>query len=158
MPWSPTSILLPPKICVGTASGQIQRFSASGRVGITTNPEEDNHGHVMTRLPHMLIVIGKLCNADCNVIFNKNIVSVLNPAGDTILNGWRDKTSPWIWSLHLRSNTSTNTSQQASSTSAANHQQLFIKSDRSVALSDYDLPSVKDFVCYLHAAAGFPKK
>ena len=108
-----------PKICVVTASGQIQCSSASGRLRLPTIPEEYSHSHVMPRLPNMLIDFSKFCEANCTVFFNKTTATVLNPAGDTILAGWRDKTSPQIWNFHILPKPSTNPLQQASYAPAA---------------------------------------
>ena len=108
-----------PKIHVVTASVQIQRFSDSRRLRIPTIPENNRHGHSMPRFPHALIGIGKFCDANCTVVFNKTTVAIFNPSGDTILTGWY-KTIPRIYIFHLHPKPIINPSHKASYEPASN--------------------------------------
>ena len=106
-----------------------------------------HNDHFMPNLPHMLLGVGKFCDANCNVIFENNAVTVLNPNGDAILARWRECTDTILWYFLLHHD-----QQKLPETSPKNNTTSLI------AFSTYDLTSVTSLVHYLQAAAGFPIK
>jgi len=45
----------------------------------------------MPSFQHNLMGIGKLCNNDCKVVFDKTAVTVFAQDGTTLLKGWREQ-------------------------------------------------------------------
>ena len=95
----------------------------------------------MPSFQHNLMGIGKLCDNDCKVVFDKTTVTVLANNGSILLQGWREPTGAKLWRFSLIPN------QQVAPSTTTQH---------SAAHSASDLPSVGALVRYLHAAAGFP--
>ena len=87
--------------------------------------------------------IGKLCDNNCKVVFDKAAVTVFAKDGSTLLKGWREQQGAKLWRFSLipdQDVTPEWTSQVP------------------MALNAHDLPSVGALVHYLHATAGFPVK
>jgi hypothetical protein len=87
--------------------------------------------------------IGKICDNDCKVVFDKTSVTVFALDGTTLLQGWRETAGPKLWRFSLIP-IDTFSPSPATQTPAA--------------LNMHDLPSVGALVHYLHAAVGFPVK
>jgi hypothetical protein len=87
--------------------------------------------------------IGKICNNNCKVVFDKTAVTVFAPDGTTLLQGWREQDGAKLWRFSLIPN------ETISPTWAT---------QAPTALNAHDLPSVGVLVHYLHATAGFPVK
>ena len=98
----------------------------------------------MPNLHHNLMGIGKLCDHDCKVLFEKTAVTVFSQDNVVILRGWSELTGAKLcrFSLLPKAHPSIPTKW---------------RSPPSV-LNDHELPSIGSLICYLHAAAGFPVK
>ena len=55
----------------------------------------------MPSFKHILIGIGKICDADFRVEFTKDTVIVYNPQQHPILSGWRETTGAKLWRISL---------------------------------------------------------
>eukprot|EP00804_Cyclotella_cryptica_P025742 CCRYP_002939-RA/>CCRYP_002939-RA protein AED:0.39 eAED:0.39 QI:0/-1/0/1/-1/1/1/0/222 len=97
----------------------------------------------MPSFRHNLSGIGKICDSDCQVVFDKTSVTVFAPNGTTLLQGWHEQTGAKCWRFSLIP-MDTISPPPATQT--------------PTALNMHDLPSVSALVHYLHAAAGFPVK
>eukprot|EP00956_Cyclotella_meneghiniana_P023402 scaffold45578_cov41-Cyclotella_meneghiniana.AAC.1 len=87
--------------------------------------------------------IGKLCDNNCKVVFDKAAVTVFAKDGSTLLKGWREQQGAKLWRFSLIPDQDV-TPEWASQV--------------PMALNAHDLPSVGALVHYLHATAGFPVK
>ena len=68
-----------PKVNVGTATGQVQRSTGTAELNLPSLPANfPTKGHVMPSFKHTLLGIGKICDADCKVVFTKEAVVVYN--------------------------------------------------------------------------------
>eukprot|EP00804_Cyclotella_cryptica_P029094 CCRYP_005281-RA/>CCRYP_005281-RA protein AED:0.19 eAED:0.20 QI:0/0/0/0.71/0.16/0/7/0/1210 len=101
----------------------------------------DRTAKIMPSFQHNLMGIGKLCDNNCRVVFDKTTVTVFANDGSTLLQGWREQHGAKLWRFSLIPN------QQVSPGGA---------SQAPMALNARDLPSMGALVHYLHAAAGFP--
>jgi hypothetical protein len=97
----------------------------------------------MPTFQHNLLGIGKFCDKDCTVVFEKTAVKVLAKDGTSLLQGWREPTGARLWRFSLLPD-------EVSPPAWA--------LPTPMALNAHDLPSVGALVHYLHAAAGFPVK
>jgi hypothetical protein len=97
----------------------------------------------MPTFQHNLLGIGKFCDKDCTVVFDKAAVTVFAKDGSSLLQGWREPDGAKLWRFSLLPD-------QVSAPAWALTTPL--------ALNAHDLPSVGALVHYLHAAAGFPVK
>eukprot|EP00804_Cyclotella_cryptica_P017724 CCRYP_001164-RA/>CCRYP_001164-RA protein AED:0.37 eAED:0.27 QI:0/0/0/1/0.33/0.25/4/0/1265 len=129
-----------PAATVSDAAGN--QHCSSAQADILLNLP-DRSAKIMPSFQHNLMGIGKLCDNDCRVVFDKTTVTVFANNGSTLLQGWCEQTGAKLWRFSLMPN------QQVSPNRA---------SQASMALSARDLPSVGALVHYLHAAAGFPVK
>ena len=55
----------------------------------------------MNDFPNNLISIGKFCDADCSVLFNKTTVKVFDCHGTVILQGFREPTGARLWRVNI---------------------------------------------------------
>jgi hypothetical protein len=101
----------------------------------------------MPSFKHTLLGIGKICDADCKVVFTKEAVVVYNAQQQPILSGWRETSGPKLWRIALNPDKENLPSIPKTATRSTLQ-----------AFSAYDLPSVEALVKYFHAAAGFPVK
>jgi len=97
----------------------------------------------MPSFQHNLLGIGKICDSDCRVVFDKTSVTILAPDGTTLLQGWREQAGAKLWCFSLIP------SHYISPTPPPLP---------PTAINAHDLPSVSALIHYLHAAAGFPVK
>ncbi|KAL7502269.1 hypothetical protein ACHAXN_000895 [Cyclotella atomus] len=95
----------------------------------------------MPSFQHNLMGIGKLCDNDCKVVFDKATVTVFANDGSMLLKGWREQNGARLWRFSLIPNETVTPTWAMQAPSA---------------LNAHDLPSVSALVHYLHAAAGFP--
>jgi hypothetical protein len=137
-----------PKVNVGTATGQVQRSTGTSELNLLSFPDNfPTKGHVMPSFKHILLGIGKICDADCKVVFTKETVVVYNAQQQPILSGWRETTGPKLWRISLNPDKENLPSIPETATRSTLQ-----------AFSAYDIPSVEALVKYFHAAAGFPSK
>ena len=127
-------------VTVSDASGKQHCSSAQAKILLNL---PDRNAKIMPSFQHNLMGIGKLCNNDCRVVFDKTVVTVFANDGSTLLQGWREQQGAKLWRFSLIPN------QQISPEWS---------SQAPMALNVRDLPSVGALVHYLHAAAGFPVK
>ena len=104
----------------------------TGKLDIPSLPENATTAHVFPDITTSLILVPKLCDANCLVTFQKSHVTVYNPEGKMILVGRHDpQTRLWLVPLHT----------------PTGH-----------ALSAYHQETKPALTPYLHACAGFPTK
>ena len=135
-----------PEIAVGTATGQIQKSTATGQLALPNLPTTfPTTGHKMPGFSHTLLGVGPICDADCTVTFRKDSVVVRDATNRFILTGWIEAQAPYLWRIALIPDNMDipKVPQDALRVSL-------------VAYSAYDLPSVEALVRYFHASAGFP--
>ena len=125
-------------VAVGDAAGTQHRSVAQADVHLNL---PDRNAKIMPSFKHNLLGIGKFCDNDCKVVFDKAAVTVFASDGSTLLKGWREQQGAKLWRLLLIPD-NTNSPQWAT------HEPM--------ALNAHDLPSVGALVHYLHATAGFP--
>jgi hypothetical protein len=125
---------------VGDAAGSKHRSSAQADIQLNL---PSRNAKIMLSFQHNLLGIGKLCDNDCKVVFDKTAVTVFAHDGSMLLKGWREQDGAKLWwfSLILNNNVTPTWAMQA-----------------PAILNAHDLPSVGALVHYLHAAAGFPVK
>ena len=58
-------------------------------------------GHVMPSFPHTLVGLGPFADQGCKIVFTKDDVDVIDPAGTSILKGWRERTGARLWRFPL---------------------------------------------------------
>jgi hypothetical protein len=98
--------------------------------------------------PNSLVSVGKLADANYTTIFHPQGIGVtvhndtlrMNLLSKPVLHGWRDANG--LWQLSNDEKNATHTT----------------KSTMEVAANVYTLPSIKQAIRYLHAAAGFPTR
>jgi hypothetical protein len=128
------------KVTVGDAAGT--KHLSSAQADIQLNLPVRN-AKIMPSFQHNLLGIGKLCDNNCKVVFDKAAVTVYAQDGTSLLQGWREPDGAKLWRFSLLPN------HEAPPTWAL---------ATPVALNAHDLPSVAALIHYLHAAAGFPVK
>ena len=80
-----------PKVNVGTATGQVQQSTGTAELNLPSLPESfPTTGRAMPSFKHTLLGIGKICDADCKVVFTKEAVVVYNPQQHPSISGWRE--------------------------------------------------------------------
>ena len=58
-------------------------------------------GHVLPAFRDTLLGLGPICDADCQVTFDKDAMTIHGPDGRVIITGWRDNASPHLWRISL---------------------------------------------------------
>ncbi len=48
----------------------------------------------MPSFPHTLIGLGPFADLGCSIVFTKTAVNVIDPDGQSILEGWREQEGP----------------------------------------------------------------
>ena len=89
VPYSEKSPSAPPIILV-TATCHIQKYTATCRTLTTHLPDPLHNCHIFPNFNNSLVGIGTFCDADCKVLFTKDMVAVFDPAVDTIIIGWQE--------------------------------------------------------------------
>ena len=83
------------KVNVGTATGQVQRSTGTAELNLPSLPANiPTKGHVIPSFKHTLLGIGKICDANCKVVFTKEAVVDYKAKQQPILSGWRETTGP----------------------------------------------------------------
>ena len=91
----------------------------------------------MPNFHHNLMGIGKLCNHNCRVLFEKISVTVFSQDNSVILRGWREPTGAKLWSFSFLPQAHTSIPTEWCSS--------------PLAFNSHDLPSIGAIVCYLHS-------
>ena len=94
-----------------------------------------------------IVVLGPMCDTNRTVTLSKHPVNIYSLNGNPLITGWREPDRPCIWHIYLLPNPEDILTLS-----------LYYKSYKTFlkAFSAYDLPSVKEIVCYFHAATDFP--
>jgi hypothetical protein len=58
----------------------------------------------MPSFPHTLIGLGPFADLGCSIVFTKTAVNVIDPDGQSILEGWWEQDSPQLWHFRLKAN------------------------------------------------------
>ena len=92
-----------PKVTVGTATGQTQKYTGTGNLALPHLPSGfPIKGHLMPCLYHTLIGVGSLCDADCAVTSMRESAIIHDKQGTAMLTGWREATGPSLWRISLQ--------------------------------------------------------
>ncbi len=88
-----------PAIGVEVANGLPVRSIASATLAsVPSLPPAAMLGHVMPSFPHTLVGLGPFADQQgCKIVFTKDDVDVIDPAGTSILKGWRERTGARLW-------------------------------------------------------------
>ena len=110
----------------------------------------------MPDLHHSLIGLGSICDGECSVHFQKFTVTIYDPQGIHLLQGWIENKGTKLWRFDLRP-------QSPTPSSVEKYGQAFTvvpnyKSSNLQDFSAYNLTSVEALVQYLHTDDGFPVK
>ena len=91
-----------PAIGVEVANGLPVRSIASATLAsVPSLPPAAMLGHVMPSFPHTLVGLGPFADQGCKIVFTKDDVDVIDPAGTSILKGWRERTGARLWRFPL---------------------------------------------------------
>eukprot|EP00804_Cyclotella_cryptica_P006571 CCRYP_021176-RA/>CCRYP_021176-RA protein AED:0.48 eAED:0.43 QI:0/0/0/0.85/0/0/7/0/757 len=123
-----------PAATVSDAAGKQHCSSAQAEILLDL---PDRTAKIMPSFQHNLMGIGKLCDNNCRVVFDKTTVTVFANNGSILLQGWREQHGAKLWRFSLIPN------QQVCPTEHHKPPWLSI---------------VGALVHYLHAVAGFPVK
>ena len=135
-----------PKVTVGTATGQTQRSTGTGKLNSPKLPANfPITGHIILGFKHTLIGVGPICGADCKVTFTSAAVVVRDLHGNLVLTGWREQSGPRLWRIVLQPDEITLPSMPYDANKT-----------RLMAYSAYNFPSVRSLICYFRAAEGYP--
>ena len=135
-----------PKVTVGTATGQTQRSTGTGKLNLPKLPANFSvTGHIIPVFRHTLIGVGPLYDADCTVTFTNAAVLVRDLHGNPVLTGWQEQSGLRLWRIALQPDETTLPS-------------MPYDADKTTlkAYSAYDLPIVRALIRYFHASAGYP--
>jgi hypothetical protein len=106
-PSTPVANLNPkaPSIGVRVANSLPERSIASPTLAsVLSLPPAAMQGHVMPSFPHTLIGLGPFADLGCTIVFTKTAVNVIDPDGQSILEGWREQDGPQLWHFPLKAN------------------------------------------------------
>ncbi len=101
---APVSNLNPtaPTVAVRVANGlPVISVASATLASVSALPLTALQGHVMPSFPHTLIGLGAFADQGCKIVFTKTAVSVIQPDGHSILEGWREETGPKLWRFPL---------------------------------------------------------
>jgi hypothetical protein len=86
------------KVAVDDAAGTRHRSSA--QADIQFNLPSCN-AKIMPSLQHNLMGIGKLCDNDCKVVFDKTAITVIAQNGSMLLKDWHEQDGSKLWQFSL---------------------------------------------------------
>jgi hypothetical protein len=98
-PSAPIANLNPkaPSVGVQVANGLPERSVASATfASVPSLPPAAMQGHVMPSFPHTLIGLDPFADLGCSIVFTKTAVNVIDPDGQSILEGWREQDGPQL--------------------------------------------------------------
>ena len=122
-------------IKVRMANGKIETSATKSTLPIPQLAADfPTTGYIMPSFTNTLIGVGPICDANCNVVFKKKDVTVLLPEVTPILQGWREKKLPRLWSFALKQ-----TNRSIKYYTTTNHK-------TPVSHSAYNLPSIEALV------------
>ncbi len=58
----------------------------------------------MPSFPHTLIGLGPFADLGCFIVFTKTAVNIIDPDGQSILEGWQEQDGPRLWRFPLKAN------------------------------------------------------
>ena len=88
-----------PTIEVEVANGlPVHSIASATLASVPSLPAAAMQGHVMPSFPHTLVGLGPFANQGCQIVFTK----VLDPHGQCILKGWREKKGARLWRFPLK--------------------------------------------------------
>jgi hypothetical protein len=83
---------------VGDAAGSKHRSSAQADIQLDL---PIHNAKIMPSFQHNLLGMGKLCDNDCKVVFDKMAVTVFAQDGSMLLKGWRKQDGAKLWRFSL---------------------------------------------------------
>jgi hypothetical protein len=92
-----------PAIGVEVANGlPIRSIASATLASVPSLPAAAMQGHVMPSFPHTLVGLGPFADQGCQIVFNKDDVSVLDPDGQCILKRWQEEEGACLWRFPLK--------------------------------------------------------
>ena len=104
------------------------------------------------------MVLGSICDTECFVHFHKYTVTIYDPQGLPLLQGWQENTGAKLWRFSLCPQSSNTYSTEEYEKEFTVIPKSGVKFSNLQAFSAYDLPSVEALVRYFHTDTGFPVK
>ncbi len=107
VPSTPIANLNPkvPSVGVRVANSLPERSVTSATLAsVPSLPPAAMQGHVMPSFPHTLIGLGPFADLGCSIDFTKTAVNIIDPDGQSILEGWREQEGPQLWRFPLKAN------------------------------------------------------
>ena len=102
-------------------------------------------GQVIPLFKHTLIIIGRICDADCKFVFTEQSIVVYDMKQQPLITGQREPNGTNLWHISLLPLPSKITTPP-----------IVTKGASLQEFSAYDIPRMEALVRYFHAAAGFP--
>ena len=81
------------KLSVLTADDTIHKSSATANLLLDVPSYFPTSRYVATHFPYIIFVVGKICDANCRLLFDKHKLSVLDHSNRPILTGWYELSS-----------------------------------------------------------------
>jgi hypothetical protein len=106
-PSAPIANLNPkvPSIGVQVANSLPKRSVANATLAsVPSLPPAAMQGHVMPSFPYTLIGLGPFADLSCSIVFTKTAVNVIDPDGQSILEGWWEQDGPRLWRFPIKAN------------------------------------------------------
>jgi hypothetical protein len=106
-PSAPIANLNPkaPSVGVQVANSLPERSVANATLAsVPSLPPAAMQGHVMPSFPHTLIGLVPFADLGCSIVFTKTTVNVIDPDGQSIVEGWREQDGPQLWRFPLKAN------------------------------------------------------
>ena len=102
--------------------------------------------------------LGSICDTECSMHFHKHTVTIYDPQGSPLLQGWRYNIAAKIWRFALcpQNSTPSNTEEDRQAFTVVPYTSG--NSSDIQASSAYYVPRVEALVRYFHSAADFPVK
>ena len=91
-----------PPVHVGTATGSVQRSRGTYDLSLPILPIDiPKSGQVIPYFSHTLVGIGRFCDANFTVTFDKDTVIISEPADRPIIAVWRNIKRARMWRISL---------------------------------------------------------
>ena len=91
-----------PKVCVRTATGQVQQPSGTKKIALPNLPADfPKTSKVMPLFKHAFLGLSPICDADCMVVFTKGAAVIYDAVGTPIITGWRERDGARLWRIAL---------------------------------------------------------
>ena len=83
----------PNGVLVWIANNNVIQSTATNELNIPTLPSPARTCYKFPTISQPLFSVGHVCDANMQVLFDKNYVQIFNPSGEIVMNGYRHPTS-----------------------------------------------------------------